>query len=101
VSERALREPDDVVTKSCLRALARVRPGIEERVLETRLSRARVPFFEVGSYRRLARFASVQRDRRSLGRRLYWAGDQYSGAGFEAAILSGDRAANDVAADLG
>jgi predicted NAD/FAD-dependent oxidoreductase len=43
----------------------------------------------------------VQRDRRSLGRRLYWAGDQYSGAGFEAAILSGDRAANDLAADLG
>ncbi len=101
VSERALREADDVVTKSCLRALSRARPGFEERVLETRLSRARVPFFEVGSYRRLARFASVQRDRRALGRRLYWAGDQYSGAGFEAAILSGDRAASDLAADFG
>ena len=100
VSEKAAGEADDVVTKSCLRALARVRPGIEEGVLETRLSRSRVPFFEVGSYRRLARFASVQRDRRSLGRRLYWAGDQYSGAGFEAAILSGDRAADDLAADF-
>jgi len=99
-SERMLREPDDVAQKGCLRALDRARPGIAERVLELQLSRARVPFFEVGSYRRLARFADVQRDRRALGRRLYWAGDQYAGAGFEAAILSGERAADAVAADL-
>lgn len=99
-SERATHEADDVVTKSCLRALARVRPGIEERVVATRLSRSRVPFFEVGSYRRLARFVKVQRDRRSLGRRLYWAGDHHAGAGFEAAVLSGDRVADELASDL-
>jgi protoporphyrinogen oxidase len=97
---RAASEPNDVVTKRALRALSRVRPEIEERVRATRLSRARVPFFEVGSYRRLARFARVQRDRRSLGRRLYWAGDLYSGAGFEAAALSGDRVAAELIADL-
>lgn len=99
-SERALRESDDVVTKNALRALARARPGVEEHVLETRLFRARVPFFEVGAYRRLARFANVQRDRRSLGRRVYWAGDHHAGAGFEAAILSGDRAADALVADF-
>lgn len=99
-SERASREADDVVTKRALRALARARPDLEERVLGTRLARSSVPFFEVGSYRRLERFVRVQQDRRSLGRRLYWAGDQYAGAGFEAAILSGDRAAAEIAADL-
>lgn len=99
-SERALRESDDVVTKSVLRALARTRPGLEDQVLESRLSRARVPFFEVGTYRRLARFAAVQHDRRSLGRRVYWAGDHFAGAGFEAAILSGDRAADALIADV-
>ncbi len=100
VSERALREPDDVVLKNGMRALARVRPGIEERLIEARLTRSRAPFFEVGSYRRLARFASVQRDRRGLGRRLYWAGDYLSGAGFEAAILSGERAAAELGSDF-
>ncbi len=99
-SERALGESDDVATKNVLRALARVRPGLEDRVRELRLARSRVPFFEVGSYRRLARFAAVQRDRRSLGRRLYWAGDHFAGAGFEAAILSGDRAAEELVADF-
>lgn len=100
VSERALREPDDVVLKNGLRALARVRPGVEERLIEARLTRSRAPFFEVGSYRRLAQFASVQRDRRSLGRRLYWAGDYLSGAGFEAAVLSGERAAAELGSDF-
>lgn len=100
VSEKAQREPDDVVLKTGLRALARVRPGIEERVLEARLTRSRAPFFEVGSYRRLARFASVQRDRRRLGRHLYFAGDYRAGAGFEAAVLSGERAAGELGADF-
>jgi protoporphyrinogen oxidase len=99
-SARALRESDDVVTKNALRGLARARKGVEDHVVETRLFRSRVPFFEVGTYRRLARFANVQRDRRSLGRRVYWAGDHFAGAGFEAAILSGDRAADALAADF-
>jgi len=101
VAERARREADDVVAKTLLRAIARARPGVEDAVAEALLSRTAVPFFEVGHYRRLARFAAVQRDRRSLGRRLYWAGDHLAGAGFEAAVLSGERAADAVAADLG
>ncbi len=98
-SARWERETDDVVVKTALRALARARPGVEDQVVETRLTRARVPFFEVGAYRRLARFDRVQHDRRRLGRRLYWAGDHFAGAGFEAAILSGDRAAEALVAD--
>lgn len=99
-SARAENEADDVVAKSALRALARARKHIDDELAELRLSRTRAPFFEVGHYRRLARFFDVQRDRRSLGRRLYFAGDYLSGGGFEAAILSGARAADAIAADL-
>lgn len=99
-SRRAEGEPDDVVVKHILRALGRARPGLAEQIREARLARTLAPFFEVGSYRRLARFFAVQRDRRALGRRLYWAGDYLAGAGFEAGVLSGDRAADDLIADL-
>lgn len=100
-SVRAARDADDVVAKRAVKALSRVRRDLEERILATRVARSTVPFFEVGTYRRLERFVRVQADRRSLGRRLYWAGDQLAGAGFEAAILSGDRVAAEIAADLG
>jgi protoporphyrinogen oxidase len=91
---------DDVVTKTLVAELSRLKPGLGERVLATELNRATVPFFSVGSYRRLAGFRKVQRDRRSLGRRLYWAGDYLGGPGFEATSLSGLRAANDLVSDL-
>lgn len=90
---------DDVVAKNLMSSLELAMPGIGERILTTRLGRATVPFFEVGSYRRLATFQKVQLDRRSLGRRLYWAGDYLSGPTFEAASLSGLRAANALAVD--
>lgn len=99
-SARAVDEPDEVVAKSVVGALARLRKGIEDDLADVRLARARAPFFEVGSYRRLARFFAVQRDRRALGRRLYFAGDYLSGGGFEAATLSGERAAEALAADF-
>lgn len=99
-ARRAALESDDVVAKECLRALEGVRPGISEQVLESRLARSTAPFFEVGSYRRLERFRKVQQDRRSLGRRLYWAGDHLAGGGFEAALLSGERAALELVADI-
>lgn len=90
---------DDVVAKNLMSSLELAVPGIGERILTARLSRATVPFFEVGSYRRLATFQKVQRDRRALGRRLYWAGDYLSGPTFEAASLSGLRAANALETD--
>jgi len=90
---------DDVVAKNLMSSLELAMPGIGERILTTRLGRAVAPFFEVGSYRRLATFQKVQGDRRALGRRLYWAGDYLSGPTFEAASLSGLRAADALEAD--
>jgi len=90
---------DDVVAKNLMSSLELAMPGIGERILTTRLGRATGPLFEVGSYRRLATFQKVQLDRRALGRRLYWAGDYLSGPTFEAASLSGLRAASSLAAD--
>lgn len=90
---------DDVVEKNLMSSLELAMPGIGERILTTRLGRGTTPFFPVGSYRRLATFQKVQRDRCALGRRLYWAGDYLSGPTFEAASLSGLRAANALVAD--
>ena len=90
----------DVVAKNLLSSLELAMPGIGARLKSTLLGRGVVPFFAVGSYRRLATFQKVQRDRRALGRRLYWAGDYLSGGTFEAASLSGQRAANGVCEDL-
>jgi oxygen-dependent protoporphyrinogen oxidase len=91
---------DDVVSKNLMSSLELAMPGSGERILTVRLGRTKAPFFAVGSYRRLATFQKVQRDRRALGRRLYWAGDYLSGPGFEAASLSGLRAANALADDI-
>ncbi len=91
---------DDVVAKNLMSSLELAMPGIGDRILTTRLGRGTAPFFAVGSYRRLSVFQKVQRDRRALGRRLYWAGDYLSGPGFESASLSGVRAANALAGDF-
>jgi hypothetical protein len=99
-ADRWAEMADDVVAKNLMSSLELAIPGIGERILTTRLGRATVPFFEVGSYRRLATFQKVQRDRRALGRRLYWAGDYLSGPSFEAASLSGLRAANALETDF-
>ncbi len=91
---------DDVVAKNLIDSLELAMPGVGRRILTTRVGRATVPFFRVGSYRRLANFQKVQRDQRALGRRLYWAADYLSGPSFEAASLSGIRAADLLAADF-
>lgn len=91
---------DDVVAKNLLSSLEIALPGVGDRLKSTLLSRARAPFFGVGSYRRLDTFRQVQTDRRGLGRRLYWAGDYLSGPSLESASLSGLRAADECAADL-
>lgn len=91
---------DDVVAKTALASLEGIVPGLEARVKSVRVARTVLPCFAVGHYRRLARFAAVQRDRRALGRRLYWAGDYLSGPSFEAAARSGLRVAGELMADL-
>jgi protoporphyrinogen oxidase len=100
VARRWTEVADDVVEKNAANALAQTIPDLGSRVKFVRVERSRLPLFEVGHYRRLDAFQQVQRDRRSLGRRLYWAGDYLSGAGFEAAVTSGWRAALSLDRDL-
>jgi len=94
---------DDHVERSLLSSLDRIFPALRRSLLATTLHRdpVGVPRFEVGAYRELARFQRVQRDRRQLGRRLYFAGDYLAGPRFEDAVASGVRAAADVVSDLG
>ena len=89
----------DVVAKNMLSSLELAMPGIGDRVLTTHLGRGQQPFFEVGSYRRLANFQRVQVDRRILGRQLYWAGDYLAGPSFESSTRSGLRAAQALISD--
>ncbi|MCH2184624.1 FAD-dependent oxidoreductase [Myxococcota bacterium] len=92
---------DDVVIKGLTSGLERVMPsaaaGIEHVVLHRR-DRARARF-DVGAYRALAQFRRVQEDRRSAGRRLYFAGDYLIGPGPESSASSGLRAAAELVAD--
>lgn len=90
----------DVVAKNLLSSLELAMPGIGERVLTTHVGRASQAFFRVGHYRELANFDKVQRDRRSLGRRVYYAGDYLVGPTFESATRAGQRAADALLADL-
>jgi len=94
---------DEVVEKALLAALERVYPRLRRLVRFTRLERCAdaVPRFHVGAYRALARFQRVQSDRRSLGRRLYFAGDYLSGPRPESELASGFRAARALLADGG
>lgn len=90
---------NDVLTKNLLSSLELAMPGTGERVLTTHLGRGQQAFFGVGHYRALANFEKVQVDRRSLGRRIYWAGDYLSGPSFESSTRSGLRAAQALLAD--
>ncbi len=94
--------PDEVVQTELLRALQRIHPRVEGLQRFARLHRdpAGMPRFVVGAYRALARFQRVQRDRQSLGRSLYYAGDYLAGPRLEDALASGHRAAGDVVANL-
>lgn len=99
-ASRCVEMADDVVAKNLLSSLELALPGTGDRLKSTLLGRSRAPFFRVGSYKRLAAFDNVQRDSRRLGRRLYWAGDYLSGGSFEAARLSGLRAAEALCEDF-
>ena len=58
------------------------------------------PRFDVGRYREIAAFERVASDQRRAGRRLYFAGDYLMDPSWNGALLSGQRAARAVQADL-
>ncbi|MCL4684993.1 FAD-dependent oxidoreductase [Myxococcota bacterium] len=94
--------PDAALAEALTQAVARCVPGGFEFAGEGHVARfpAAWPRFEVGAFRRLARFRAVQDDRRAGGRRLYFAGDWLAAASLEGAAVSGRRAALDLLADL-
>lgn len=100
-SERRKEAADDVVAKEILAAYESVSslPIPEVRFLRLLRSEAARPRFDVGAYRRLARFARVQVDHRARGRRLYFAGDYLIGSRPEHAVHSGTRAALSLLSD--
>ncbi len=95
--------PDEAVSKELIDALGAIFPRIHGAAMFVEVLRERraAPRFDVGSYRTIAAFARVQADWRRRGRRLYFAGDYLMGPGWDAALRSGQRAADDVACDLG
>jgi protoporphyrinogen oxidase len=101
-AEQRSGEDDDLVEHALLSSLASILPRAAATRRWSRLHRApaSVPRFEVGAYNALARFQRVQRDRRSIGRRLYFAGDYLVGPRHEDAIVSGARAAAAAVTDL-
>lgn len=101
-AEHHAGDADEHVRDVLLGSLDAILPGSSERLRFAHLHRdpLGVPRFEVGAYRAIARFTRVQRDRRGLGRRLYFAGDYLIGPRFEDAVVSGARAAAAAIADL-
>lgn len=93
---------DEVVGKELASALERLYPTVVGTIRFSALYRrkAAIPRFEVGAYRALERFRRVHDDRRSLGRRLYFAGDYLAGLSADQVVGSGFRAARDALADL-
>jgi oxygen-dependent protoporphyrinogen oxidase len=93
---------DEVVEKELAAALERIYPTVVGTIRFSALYRRRcaIPRFEVGAYRMLERFRRVQRDRCSLGRRLYFAGDYLSGLSADQVVGSGFRAAREALTDL-
>lgn len=95
--------PPEAVEKELLGAYEALRPGVSRAVDFMRVLRVEraAPRFDVGRYREIARFERVQRDRRTAGRRVYFAGDHLVHPSWEGALVSAERAAAAVREDLG
>jgi protoporphyrinogen oxidase len=98
----AARAPDDALAKELREAFEALLDGARGAAAWTRLYRlpraeAR---FDVGRYREIERFERVQEGQRGAGRRLYFAGDYLMDPSWNGALLSGQRAARAVMADL-
>jgi oxygen-dependent protoporphyrinogen oxidase len=95
--------PDESLEKELIAELDRLWPGFASSVEFTRVFRHRYgsPRFDVGAYRALARFRRVQADRRSVGRRLAFAGDYLVHPSPEGALRSGERAAAELLSEEG
>ena len=94
--------PDDVLAKEMVEGFERLFAGARGVWEWSRLYRQphAVARFDVGRYREIARFESIQLDQRRLGRRLYFAGDYLMDPSWNGALASGQRAARAVHADL-
>jgi oxygen-dependent protoporphyrinogen oxidase len=100
-SRAHLDADDSVVEKELLGALDRVLPGASSALRFRRIRRwaSALPHFEVGCYRELARLRALQAEQRTLGRRIYFAGDAWLAPTLEGAVASGRRAAQELLAD--
>jgi oxygen-dependent protoporphyrinogen oxidase len=101
-SQAHMETPDEIVERDLLGLLQRLHPGSSSAIRFSAVRRylQAFPRFDVGRYREMARFRSVQRDLRARGRRLYFAGDYLVGPSLEGAVTSGFRAADQIAQDL-
>jgi oxygen-dependent protoporphyrinogen oxidase len=98
-----LAAPAEVVEKELLVHGERIVPVLSHTPLFTQLARwaYAYPRFDVGRFRAIARFQSIQEQARRDGRRLYFAGDYLGGPSMEGALASAARAADAVLSDLG
>jgi oxygen-dependent protoporphyrinogen oxidase len=98
----AEKVPDDVLAKELLEAFEGLLEGARGAAAWSRLYRLPLatPRFDVGRYREIAAFERVAADQRRAGRRLYFAGDYLMDPSWNGALLSGQRAARSVQADL-
>ncbi|MDX1650307.1 MAG: FAD-dependent oxidoreductase [Myxococcota bacterium] len=94
---------DDVHAKELLGLLQRLAPGASGAAGFTALHRVpdAWPRFDVGRVRAVARLRRLGAARRAEGRRLYLAGDHLVAPTLEGAAVSGLRAADEAAEDLG
>ena len=94
--------PDDVLAKELQEAFEGLLAGARGAAFFRRLYRLPLatPRFDVGRYREIAAFLRVGADRRRAGRKLYFAGDYLMDPSWNGALLSGQRAARAVQADL-